>query len=76
MTECVDRWNPGTCSLAAMQAYKLLEAEGQITIDRVEVGRKTERVNVWYRATATHEQTLNMLKLAKERIKKSREESA
>lgn len=76
MTECVDRWNPGTCSLAAMQAYKLLELEGQIVIDQVEVGRKTERVIVRYQATSTHEQTLNMLKLAKDRIEKFREESA
>lgn len=68
MTECVDRWNPGTCSLSAMQAYKIVEAEGQITIDRVEVGRKTERVNVHYRAEGTHEDALARLKVAKAKL--------
>jgi ribosome-binding factor A len=68
MTECVDRWNPDTCSLAAMQAYKLLELEGQIIIDRVEVGRKTERVTVYYRAKKTHQEALQLLKAAKARL--------
>ena len=65
MTECIDRWNPGTCSLAAMKAYKQLEAEGQIVIDLVEVGRKTERVIVHYQATGTHEDALGLLRAAK-----------
>ncbi len=68
MTECIDRWNPGTCSLAAMQAYKLLEAEGQISIDQVEVGRKTERVNVHYRATGSHQDALALLRAAKAQL--------
>jgi len=68
MTECVDRWNPGTCSLAAMQAYKLLELEGQIVIDQVEVGRKTERVIVHYQATGTHEDALGRLRAAKAQL--------
>ena len=68
MTECVDRWNPGTCSIAAMQAYKLLELEDQIVIDRVEVGRKTERVNVHYRAEGTHQDALARLKAAKAQL--------
>lgn len=68
MTECVDRWNPGTCSLAAMQAYKLLEFEGHIAIDRVEVGRKTERIIVRYRTEGTHAGALERLKAAKAQL--------
>lgn len=68
MTECVDRWNPGTCSLAAMRAYKLLEAEGQIVIDRVEVGRKTEKVAVYYRSEGTHQDALGLLRAAKAQL--------
>lgn len=68
MTECVDRWNPGTCSLAAMQAYRLLELEGYIVIDRVEVGQKTERVTVRYRAEGTHQDALGLLRVAKAQL--------
>lgn len=68
MTECVDRWNPGTCSLAAMQAYKVLELEGQIIIDRVEVGRKTEKVVVAYRSSETHDYTLIKLRHRKNEL--------
>lgn len=68
MTKCVDRWNPGTCSLAAMKAYKALEAEGHLIIDLVEVGRKTEKVIVHYRATGTHEDALARLRTAKAQL--------
>lgn len=72
--ECADVWHPGTLSDAAALAYKLLEAQGRIAIQRVEVGQYSEQVTVRYLADIPHEWVLELLSKAKQEIQETKED--
>lgn len=71
--ECADVWHPGTLSDAAALAYKLLEVQGRIVIQHVEVGRYSERVTVKYLADIPHEWVRELLGRAKREIQETSE---
>lgn len=59
--ECVDEWTPGTCTEAAMKAYKATEADGVIRIQHVEVGGVSGKVIMRYMSEKPHDEVLKVL---------------
>lgn len=64
--ECVDRWWPGACTQAALDAYKRLIQDGRIAVRRVEVGRYSGKMTVYYLADRPQQQIRAMLAAEKE----------
>ena len=59
---CVDTWPPFTLSEYAMMAYKALEADGAIRIEKVSISKTTGRTDVRYFAQIPHDWVLQRLK--------------
>jgi|GEM_PF-2974735 len=57
-----DVWSPGTVTREKAMAYKRLEAQGQIELVKVRVGRKTGITRFQYRSVAGKEQTAELLR--------------
>lgn len=65
---CMDVWPSGTCTPEAMAAYKQIEAQGRIAIQRVEYGNNTDTLTVRYLADIPHQWMLELLGETKRRL--------